>query len=90
MSEENKQQNTEAMQYDTVLPAVLVGYIILQNIHFRVGKNNAWEQMQTGFELEFKKKIYPRKESAEEAVEQMKKLYKKDEFEIHPVYWYGR
>jgi len=90
MSEKNKQQNTEAMQYDTVLPAVLVGYIILQNMHFRVGKNNAWEEMQTGFELEFKKKIYPRKESAEEAVEQMKKLYKKDEFEIHSVYCYGR
>jgi len=90
MSEENKQQNTEVMQYETVLPAVLVGYIILQNTHFKVGKNNVWEDMQTGFELEFKKKIYPRKESAEEAVEQMKKLYKKDEFEIHPVYWYGR
>ena len=45
--------------------------------------------MQGGFNIEFKKKIYSEKESAEEAVEQMQKFYKKDEFEIHPVYWSG-
>ena len=80
---------------NTVLPAVLLGYIIMRNFKFKVGTptvdGTEWQQMETGFKLDFiKKRIYTQKSSAEEAVEQMKINSQDDDFEVHPVYWYGR
>ena len=73
----------------------LFGYIILRNILFNSGKSNAnsieWEEMETGFELDYsKKKLYKTIESVNDAVDQLKKHFPKDKFEIHPVYWKGR
>ena len=65
----------------------IIGYIIMMNIKFRVNTNGKWQSLETGYHLEFKKKIYIEKESAIEAVEQLKLCYKNDEYEIHPIYW---
>lgn len=76
-----------------LLPDVPFGYIILRNLKFKIKSPNKteWEQMESGFELDFvKKKLYKWKKSAEDAMEQLKKHSPNDEFEIHPVYWYGR
>lgn len=65
------------------------GYIILRNLKFKVKSPNSteWEQMESGFELDFvRKKLYKRKESAEDAMKQLKKHSPTDEFEIRPVY----
>ena len=89
-TEKISSENVNANAVNPLLPAVLIGYIILENAKFKVSRNNDWQEMETGFDIEYKKKIYPRKESAIESVKQMKKNYKNNEFEIHPVYWYGR
>lgn len=74
---------------------ILLGYVIMRNSKFKVGTNTPdgmkWEPIESGFRIEYmKKRIYPYKESAEEAVVQLSKCYKEDEFEVHPVYWHGR
>jgi hypothetical protein len=86
-------KETQGNEANTLLPAVLFGYIILRNLKFGVKSPNSteWEQMETGFQLDYaKKKLYKCKYSAEDALKQLKKHTPNDEFEIHPVYWYGR
>lgn len=80
---------------NTLLPAVLIGYVIMRNFKFKVGtptiNGTEWEKKETGFKLDFvKKRLYSLKSSAEESVEQMKIISPDDEFEVHPVFLYGR
>ena len=78
-----------------VLPAVLLGYVIMRNMKFKVGyptpNGTEWREMESGFQIDYvKKKLYKYKSSVDEAIEQLKKFNPDDEYEAHPVYWYGR
>lgn len=72
---------------------ILLGYVIMRNYKFKTRDCNTteWSTCESGYHLDHvKKKLYQWKPSAEDAVEQLKKHRPEDEYEIHPVYWYGR
>ena len=47
--------------------------------------------MESGFQIDYvKKKLYQYKSSVDEAIEQLRKHNPSDDYEAHPVYWYGR
>ncbi len=78
-----------------VLPAVLLGYVIMRNMKFKVGtptvSGTEWREMESGFQIDYvKKKLYKYKSSVDEAIEQLRKYNPDDDYEAHPVYWYGR
>lgn len=80
---------------NNVLPAVLLGYVIMRNMRFKVGTQKVngteWREMESGFQIDYvKKKLYQYKSSVDEAIEQLRKYNPNDDYEAHPVYWYGR
>ena len=80
---------------NNVLPAVLLGYVIMRNMRFKVGtptiNGTEWREMESGFQIDYvKKKLYQYKSSVDEAIEQLRKHNPSDDYEAHPVYWYGR
>jgi predicted SprT family Zn-dependent metalloprotease len=71
----------------------LLGYVIMRNIHFRIGDQTVngtkWQEAETGFEIDYvKKKIYKYKCSVDEAIEQLKKHEPNDEYKSYPVYYF--
>jgi hypothetical protein len=80
---------------NNVLPAVLLGYVIMRNMRFKVGtptvNGTEWREMESGFQIDYvKKKLYQYKSSVDEAIVQLRKHNPSDDYEVHPVYWYGR
>jgi hypothetical protein len=94
MSTEDKLKNVTPTFCNTVLPAVLLGYVIMRNMRFKVGtptiNGTEWREMESGFQIDYvKKKLYQYKSSVDEAIEQLRKYNPNDDYEAHPVYWYG-
>lgn len=91
----NVEGSTSALPFgNTVLPAVLLGYVIMRNMRFKVGtptiNGTEWREMESGFQIDYvKKKLYQYKSSVDEAIEQLRKHNPSDDYEAHPVYWYG-
>jgi len=76
-------------------PTILLGYVVMRNSRINVGtptlNGTVWQQMESGFKPDFvKKRLYTSKPCADDAAVQMKKNDPDDDFEVHPVYWYGR
>ena len=94
MHKDSKKHETPA-DTNNVLPAVLLGYVIMRNMRFKVGtptvNGTEWREMESGFQIDcVKKKLYQYKSSVDEAIEQLRKHNPNDDYEAHPVYWYGR
>lgn len=95
MSIEDKLKNVTPTFGNTILPSVLLGYVIMRNMRFKVGtptiNGTEWREMESGFQIDYvKKKLYQYKSSVDEAIEQLRKHSPNDDYEAHPVYWYGR
>ena len=95
MSTEDKLKNVTPTFGNTVLPAVFLGYVIMRNMRFKVGtptiNGTEWREMESGFQIDYvKKKLYQYKNSVDEAIEQLRKYNPNDDYEAHPVYWYGK
>lgn len=68
-----------------------IGYTILRDHQITYGTKNVngteWHTFNTGFKFEFnKKRIYSYKHQAIEAMEQLKKHYPNDKFEVVEVF----
>ena len=95
MSTKDNRKHISPTFGNTVLPAVLLGYVIMRNMRFKVGtptiNGTEWREMESGFQIDYvKKKLYQYKSSVDEAIEQLRKHNPSDDYEAHPVYWYGR
>ena len=95
MSTKDNRKHINPTFCNTVLPAVLLGYVIMRNMRFKVGtptiNGTEWREMESGFQIDYvKKKLYQYKSSVDEAIEQLRKYNPNDDYEAHPVYWYGR
>ena len=94
----NADREQKPMDSTSAKPRVIcihLGYVIMRNMKVKIGtpdlNGTKWEEIETGFQIDYvKKKLYKYKSSVDEAIEQLKKFNPNDDYEAHPVYWYGR
>ena len=64
MNNEKKAQNQHVSQHTSneMLPAVLLGYVIMRNIKFKAGTPTVngieWREMESGFQIDYVKNRY--------------------------------